>query len=448
MKKVFSLLFITSVCLAVLAGCSFGPIDFSGSDTDSTSAGIPTDTEPASTGIPTDTEATSAAVPTETEADDSPLYQLRDKMRSEDCTVGIAFIDYVDGESTEEALKDLVKSSSLCQKYPFFEDCSLAMTAGQELYAIVPAGEDDCITVFEAGINESGEYADYRDRVIFEGRPGEPLVLRCNVSEVYSNVLVSVGISGDAGFEFRPFLSGMDGSLVMKIGMYDLEAESGQQGLSGPEEGQGFLRNYLFDMAGEWWSEPRTDKNGLPVYYRIQLESPDWELNCFELSAGDSFFTNLYGTYSLTDSYANEYSYIMYSQEEEFSGKFILARDGDRLVVRESGGDGLFFLTEDDELAFSFRPYQELGGYDTSVQFAYEMLRLRDEIQYYVGHFGMELIYMDEYQEINGENCMIFALESNLDGQFVCEYFYAYSDDGNTYCFDAESGQWVGFGEG
>ena len=448
MKKVFNLLLITSVCLAVLTGCSFGPIGFSNGDTEPTSAKVSPDTEPVSTGTPPDTEVSSSDAPAETEPDDSPLYQLREKMKSEDCTVGIAFIDYVDGGSTEEALKDRVRSSSVCQKYPFFEDCSIAVTAGQELYAIVPAGEDSCITVSEAGINESGEYADYRDRVIFEGKPGEPLVILCNVSEVYSNVLVSVDIPGKESFEFRPFLSGMDGSLVMKIGMYDLDAESGQQGLSGPEEGQGFLRNYLFDMAGEWWSEPLVDKDGLPVYYRIQLERPDWELNCFELSAGDSFFTNWYGTYSLKDSYTNEYSYVMYSQEKELGGNFVLTRDEDRLIVRESGGDSLFFLTEETELVFSFRPYQELSDYNSSVQFAYEMLRVKDEIQYYVGHFGMELIYMDEYQEINGENCMIFALESKRDDQFVCEYFYAFSDEGNTYSFDSESGQWVVFGEG
>lgn len=51
-------------------------------------------------------------------------------------------------------------------------------------------------------------------------KPGEALVLRCNFSEIYSNVLVSVTDGGGA-IDFHPSISLMDGHLAELAGVYD-----------------------------------------------------------------------------------------------------------------------------------------------------------------------------------------------------------------------------------
>ena len=94
------------------------------------------------------------------------------------------------------------------------------MADGQELYAIVPPNEKGRVTVYPSDITENGEYADDKSHPLFEGKPGEALVLRCNFSEIYSNVLVSVTDGGDA-IDFHPSISLMDGHLAELAGVYD-----------------------------------------------------------------------------------------------------------------------------------------------------------------------------------------------------------------------------------
>lgn len=417
MKKLFSLVLVLFACFALFLGCASDPAKNSSatklSDLDSAAS--------------------------KTEENDSQLSLLRELISGNDCDVGIAFIGYVDSESTQENLRKMLEGSRTGQKYPFLTDCPIVKNKGQELYAIVPAKKDACVTVFEAGVTQDGEYEDYRDHIVFRAEPGEPIILRCNLSEIYSNVLVSVDVPGKDRVEFRPCLSMMDGSIALEIGCYDFTVL----------EQQGAFSDYLYDMTGEWWSEPQKDKQGDPIYYRMKLEySPDYEKNFFELAAGDSVYQNGYGVYWPADSKTDEYSYTIHIQEKDLNGKFLLTKNGNRLTVTESGGDRLFFLTDTKDLDFRFHPYPDLSGYDVSVRLSYEMLRVKDEIQYHVSHSGMELMYMNEQQTIHDERCMLFALGTNHDDQFVREFLYAVSDQGNIYSYDAVNDMWMTLGEG
>ena len=48
----------------------------------------------------------------------------------------------------------------------------------------------------------------------------EAVIVLCNISEIYSNVLVSVS-DGFSAVAFRPGLSGMDGHVAAEPGVYD-----------------------------------------------------------------------------------------------------------------------------------------------------------------------------------------------------------------------------------
>ena len=154
------------------------------------------------------------------EPEDPALALLREEISSNGGTAGLAFIGYVDSQSTEEELFRYLSESETGKEYPFLSDAPLVMTEGQELYAIVPPNEAGTITVYPSGITEYGEYADDKSNPLYTGKPGEAVVVMCNLSEIYSNVLVTATDGGGA-MGFRPALSMEDGQLAETPGVYD-----------------------------------------------------------------------------------------------------------------------------------------------------------------------------------------------------------------------------------
>lgn len=148
------------------------------------------------------------------------LELLQDEIMQSGNKVGLAFLGYVDSQSSEVDLRDYIMYSDAGSKYPFLLMSGLLMVEGQELYVIVPPDETTSITVYASGVNEWGEYVDDTSMPLGENWPGEPLLLQCNLSEIYSNVLVVVN-DGSETIAFRPSLSMEDGHLVEIPGAYD-----------------------------------------------------------------------------------------------------------------------------------------------------------------------------------------------------------------------------------
>ena len=152
--------------------------------------------------------------------EDSELTVLRKNILDSESNIGVAFIDYVDSESTEADLYTYLAASETGQKYPCLSEAPLVMVEGQELYAIVPPNEEWTVTVYPSMITDDGTYEDVLNDPIYTGDPGEVLLVRCNLSEIYSNVLI-VSTDGVAAISFRPSLSMEDGHLVAIAGVYD-----------------------------------------------------------------------------------------------------------------------------------------------------------------------------------------------------------------------------------
>lgn len=145
---------------------------------------------------------------------------LQKKIAQSGSVVAIAFIGYVDSESSEVDLRDYTASSETGKEYPDLSNATLYMTEGQELYAIVPANEKGTIKVYRSSMTENGKYADDKSSPLCVGKPGEALLLRCNLSEIYSNVLITATDGGGA-IDFRPSLSMENGHLQEITGVYD-----------------------------------------------------------------------------------------------------------------------------------------------------------------------------------------------------------------------------------
>ena len=203
MKKVFCLFFTAVLLVCFLCGCSVLP---------EKAPSYPDENQVS--------DGSSMKEPDSTTAEDPALTALQQKINYRTKGAGVAFIGYVDSESSEVDLRTYYASSETGKAYPDLADAPLYMAEGQELYAIIPPNDKGTIIVYPSVITEDSEYVDDRINPLHVGEPGEPLLLRCNLSEIYANVLIAVTDGGGA-LDFRLSLSMENGHLQEIAGVYD-----------------------------------------------------------------------------------------------------------------------------------------------------------------------------------------------------------------------------------
>lgn len=155
-----------------------------------------------------------------TQTEVTALDRLQSSIAEQNAMLGVAFFGYVDSESDEKAVRQFVNDSALASAYPFLKELDEVVIEGSELYVFVPAGKNAVITVYYAEISEDGSYIDRKDSPLYTGDAGEAVVVRCNLSEIYSNVLISVK-DGTNTLEYHPMLSMKDGHVATESGCYD-----------------------------------------------------------------------------------------------------------------------------------------------------------------------------------------------------------------------------------
>lgn len=192
MKK-FTLFVTLTLCILLLVGCGKQPQKPTGG------------TEP-----PTSS----------TQSENIELASLRSSIAEKKYMLGVGFLGYVDSECDEKAVQQFVNDSALASEYPFLKELNEVVLDGSELYAFVPTGKDAVITIYYAEISEDGNYIDHKDVPLFIGDAGEAIVVRCNLSEIHSNMLISVK-DGANMLEFHPMLSMKDGHVATESGCYD-----------------------------------------------------------------------------------------------------------------------------------------------------------------------------------------------------------------------------------
>lgn len=254
------------------------------------------------------TEPKSEAAPEPTEIADPSLKALRECMELTGCRIGAAAAGPAAEDCTAEQLRAQILDSDLGLEYPFLADSTVVLHEGGEVYLLAPR-EGGSLTIYPSEMGESGACIDDRQAPLYEGAPGETILLRCNVSDLYANVL----ISADGGAcEFRPMLSLKDGKLNFGEGVYDFSVY--------PEE-------------------------------------------------------------------------------------------------------------------------------NPNVRIATELLLEADEVRYYSEELGLTLLYLDEHRVIEGHDCLLFALGTMQEQQFVAERYYAVCDN-LIYSYDAINDSWSALGAG
>ena len=184
---------------------------------------------------------------------------------------------------------------------------------GTELYAVVTTRDDRSASVYPADMNNDGTYDVHTDKILYKGKGTDCILLRCNPSELHSNVSI-LFTAGDEHFYVNPMISGANGRL-------------------------------------------------------------------------------------------------------------------------------------DNTYCYDFSVYSDDEGISDDVINAYCLLSETDEVKYYTD-LGMSLKYTGQTQNINGQECQIFAIGTNHEEQFVKEIFYAVSKQDKIYFYDVISDKWDLLGNG
>ncbi len=123
---------------------------------------------------------------------------------------GIVFLGYENGEAISEPYAYINDEQ--------FKKMESVMHEGDEYYLIVPKNANTFIEIFDT--DEQGNVGSWLYRSSVE--QAVPVLLRCNVSDVYTNTSVRIQ-SGDTVVSFSPMVSLVDSNVVVGEGGYELQ---------------------------------------------------------------------------------------------------------------------------------------------------------------------------------------------------------------------------------
>ncbi len=235
MKKFLCILLVA--CLSLFAGC--GQAD-TPEKTDATQVSeIAALTEPSSsqkeesqpnrqeepTESTAQTEATEAAEPSEetepTTQEEEVLEPMQQELFDSDALCAVAYLGVCEGNLID--VMAYFEQSGLSEILPCLTELTSDVfleAAGTELYLVIPR-QDVSLTVYEQSLDD--ESADLTwDKSLYVSFTPEPLLLRCNVSDIIPNIGLFMEQTGAEGVQYSPCLSLEDGSLCAHDRIYDL----------------------------------------------------------------------------------------------------------------------------------------------------------------------------------------------------------------------------------
>lgn len=159
-------------------------------------------------------EITTTAVQAETTVKtDQKLLTLCNEIKGNNYRAGLAFIGGIGKDVGKKEIHAFIQDSLYAEKYSFLCDAPIVDAGGTELYAVVTASENCQASVYRAKMLGSGEYDIMTHNALYEGKGLDCFILRCNVSDIHSDVVISFK-NGDKIFTVFPVISGSSGKLI------------------------------------------------------------------------------------------------------------------------------------------------------------------------------------------------------------------------------------------
>lgn len=246
----------------------------------------PGETDISQTTTESEINSVSTTVP-ETENTPSPYLENFRQILETDDFCAVAHLGYLDGSYYE--IMSHVEHLGMLEEFPFLEipKENYLPLAGGELYAVIPADNDAAITVY-TGVMDETDFTVKAGEKLAEFTGGEPVLLKCNVSEIMPNVVLEITANG-VMHTYSPLLSGENGQLVETDGVYDFSPYDAL--LAGIADGA----DYVFC---DKWLTTEPDRAGDPVVLCLNL-LPDGTAE-YACGPANSEFTAVYaGTWSL-----------------------------------------------------------------------------------------------------------------------------------------------------
>ena len=176
-----------------------------------TACGVWADTVPVPDGAESPVPQEPLAAEQEQEADSAALSALRQAASEAGYPCAVAYLNFAFDAADFPNIPN-----ALAEACPFLADAVCVDAGGDDVYAIVPSDPEAAVKIYDCSTRTETEAAKV---LAFTGR-GDIVLLRCNISDIISNVFVHVVNSSGTIFEFEPFLNLENGRLGT-TGVYD-----------------------------------------------------------------------------------------------------------------------------------------------------------------------------------------------------------------------------------
>lgn len=277
---------------------------------------------------------------TVTNTDENPYWNskyayLQALLEENNCMGGAMYVELVGSDWNEDYIRDCLDYDRIEEYKTVFENAPVVLGEGEQLFALIP-GEGAWITIYPSEMNENAEYVDDLTAPIYEGKVGEPILLRCNYSDWHSNVYVTVQ-NEEATYELRPTMDGNHSyTMTQTNGWYDF-ATLDIRSIDG-ETFWWLWENYIHDLE-------KADSNDHPIIFM----GPRYQYNHYVLTF--HAYDNMDDYYELNDNYS-EYAV-------DFTYTYKLDPETDCYQVI---GDGVAFKTLEEAVKY-YEKLAEIPGF-------------------------------------------------------------------------------------
>ena len=368
----------------------------------------------------------------------------REFVRENQAAVGVAFLGYTaDYEMSG-------KQEQLRLSFPYLENLPDGQTveySGDEWYLIVPESDDWSITMNACSWTDDFSSV-VKEKEIFREANGLPIVLRCNLSDLHANVVITAQ-NGKERYTWCPEYNYYAGEVFGNENFVPLPAAPDYQ-----------TAGYLYDMAGSWLCTDLRDEKGKPFFYSVSLckdrtgmPSVMWFYGGYldgDLQKITFYWDGNYvarrragsGSYDMERG-PWEFDFWLNTPDGERSGTIRMEEYDACLYIDDLSGDSFFPYTANQSAVFEYVPesYGDTDWESTDAEADMEYLAEIPEVKRQLQR-GMYLYSGDGMEEIDGEVCNVFQLRSDNGDFSVTEFFYAVSPSRIVYRMDYLTGDW------
>lgn len=147
------------------------------------------------------------------------MEELRAHQKEQGALAGVAFL------GNTEDLTDFMLHSSQVESYlpllPFLKDINSTewmVQPGNEVYCILPTDPQATIQVYDYVFDETNDYQGAAGQLLYQKKGGGPIVVQCNVSDIFPGVIITITDSQGRTVEYSPTLSLNNGFVSTSYG--------------------------------------------------------------------------------------------------------------------------------------------------------------------------------------------------------------------------------------